>query len=239
MDLSSPRETMESGLNIVQNAYQTQVSILKNEINRLNKELEVKASTIKELEIFSQQLLIDNKKLHQQKEFLLEENNKIKSSNGIGLLHKPLLNDNNIAQNLKRKNMLKKNLLFSTQNQSTNVNNLSIDPPVIKNISIETPKMTLTSIKQKDNSFNSKSNKLIAVPSEKSIGNISSSQLSSEFIKKSKETLMHNEYLQLIDIVKKSNAKFITKQDTFNRITILLQNKYHDLYSDFKEIFSL
>lgn len=241
MESISPQETIESALKTVQNAYYTHVSILTNEINRLSKELEEKTTKIKEIEVFSQQLLIENKRLHRQVEKLLEENYKTNSSNSIGISQKLMLDNHNVnaVQNLKNKNIIKRNLIINNR-KGGNFNTLSIDPPVIKKISIETPKITMHSINQKDFFINSnRSNKLIWNSSQKSLGNVSTSQISTDFIKKAKVALEHDEYLQLIDIIKMSNEKVnISKQDTFKRITKLLKSKYYDLYSDFKDIFS-
>ena len=60
---------------------------------------------------------------------------------------------------------------------------------------------------------------------------------SSMFFKNCKKTMNKNEYRNLIDIVKLSNSKQITKEDTYLKITSLLDNKYPELSNEFKLLF--
>ena len=46
-----------------------------------------------------------------------------------------------------------------------------------------------------------------------------------------------NEYRNLIEIVKLSNLKKISKEETFLKITSLLDNKYPELSKEFKLLF--
>ena len=60
---------------------------------------------------------------------------------------------------------------------------------------------------------------------------------SSLFFKNCKKVMNKNEYRNLIEIVKLSNLKKISKEETFLKITSLLDNKYPELSKEFKLLF--
>ena len=60
---------------------------------------------------------------------------------------------------------------------------------------------------------------------------------SSMFFKKCKKVMNKNEYKNLLDIIKLSNAKKITKEETYLKITNLLVNNYPELSNEFKLLF--
>ena len=60
---------------------------------------------------------------------------------------------------------------------------------------------------------------------------------SSLFFKNCKKVMNKNEYRNLIEIVKLSNLKKLTKEETYLKITSLLDNKYPELSNEFKLLF--
>jgi len=60
---------------------------------------------------------------------------------------------------------------------------------------------------------------------------------SSMFFKNCKKVMNKNEYRNLIEIVKLSNSKKITKEETYLMITNLLENNYPELSNEFKLLF--
>ena len=60
---------------------------------------------------------------------------------------------------------------------------------------------------------------------------------SSMFFKNCKKIMKKDEYKNLIEIVKLSNAKKITKEETYLKITSLLDNNYPELSNEFKLLF--
>ena len=109
------------------------------------------------------------------------------------------------------------------KNNSTiidNMTNYSIEHNINKNYSIE----------QVDNS-----NMSIEKKSNKNLEGIKLH--SSMFFKKCKNVMNKNEYRNLIEIVKLSNLKKLTKEETYLRITSLLDNNYPELSNEFKLLF--
>ena len=60
---------------------------------------------------------------------------------------------------------------------------------------------------------------------------------SSMFFKNCKKIISKNEYKKLLEIVKLSNLKKISKEDTYLSITSLLEEKYPELSNEFKLLF--
>ena len=60
---------------------------------------------------------------------------------------------------------------------------------------------------------------------------------SSMFFKTCKKTMNKNEYRNLLDIIKLSNSKKITKEETYLKITNLLDKNYPELSNEFKLLF--
>ena len=60
---------------------------------------------------------------------------------------------------------------------------------------------------------------------------------SSMFFKNCKKVMSKNEYRKLLEIVKLSNLKKISKEDTYLSITSLLEEKYPELSNEFKLLF--
>jgi len=110
------------------------------------------------------------------------------------------------------------------KNNSTiidNMTNYSMEHNINKNYSIE----------QIDNSNISNDRKI-------NNNNLEGIKLhSSMFFKNCKKTMNKNEYRNLIEIVKLSNSKQITKEETYLKITSLLDNKYPELSNEFKLLF--
>ena len=101
-----------------------------------------------------------------------------------------------------------------------NMTNYSIEHNINRNYSIE----------QIDNSN-------ISID-KKSDKNLEGMKLhSSLFFKNCKKVMNKNEYRNLIEIVKLSNLKKISKEETFLKITSLLDNKYPELSKEFKLLF--
>ena len=57
------------------------------------------------------------------------------------------------------------------------------------------------------------------------------------FFKNCKKVMNKNEYRNLIEIVKLSNSKQISKEETYLMITNLLDNNYPELSNEFKLLF--
>ena len=102
-----------------------------------------------------------------------------------------------------------------------NITNYSLEHNINKNYSIE----------QIDNSN-------ISNEGKSRNNNVEGIKLhSSMFFKNCKKIMNKNEYRNLIEIVKLSNSKQITKEETYLKITSLLDNKYPELSNEFKLLF--
>ena len=100
---------------------------------------------------------------------------------------------------------------------------LSIEKNISKNYSIE---------QYEDSKLNSEREK------NNSKSNLEGIKLhSSLFFKNCKKIMNINEYKKLLEIVKLSNKKLISKEDTYLKITSLLDNNYPELSNEFKLLF--
>ena len=109
------------------------------------------------------------------------------------------------------------------KNNSTiidNMTNYSIEHNINKNYSLDLLNNSNKNIEKKNNT-NSEGIKLH----------------SSMFFKNCKKIMKKDEYKNLIEIVKLSNAKKITKEETYLKITSLLDNNYPELSNEFKLLF--
>ena len=104
-----------------------------------------------------------------------------------------------------------------------NMTSLSIEKNISKNYSIE---------QYEDSKLNSEREK------NNSKSNLEGIKLhSSLFFKNCKKIMNINEYKKLLEIVKLSNKKLISKEDTYLKITSLLDNNYPELSNEFKLLF--
>ena len=109
------------------------------------------------------------------------------------------------------------------KNNSTiidNMTNYSIEHNINKNYSLDLLNNSNKNIEKKNNT-NSEGIKLH----------------SSMFFKNCKKIMKKDEYKNLIEIVKLSNAKKITKEETYLKIASLLDNNYPELSNEFKLLF--
>jgi hypothetical protein len=159
------------------------------------------------------------------------------------------INKDNINIDLNDNNFLDDEFIIDNNNHKnlyTDINNKIFDN--ISNITNDINKFNLNSeLIQINNKLNiddkEKENKdtkenLTTNESAKQSKNKAGIKLhSSMFFQNCKKIISKNEYKKLLEIVKLSNLKKISKEDTYLSITSLLEEKYPELSNEFKLLF--
>lgn len=250
MSLSEQDKQMSSGIHMIQQAFQTQSIILNDEINLLRQQIESKNAKIEELDALSQNYLKDNKHLNQLVEKLIDENNKFKQLNGNNQQTKhETTPQSSYCYNIKKQYMSTQSsnaLRFNNQKMDNII--LSLDDSINKivktnvNHPIKKSVLGIAPLKRIDYSAsNIRANNQIddASSERRSEYTVKSKTqiVNTDFFKSCRSILKKVEYSQLIDIIKMSNAKMISKKETFVKIEKLLEAKYSELLKEFREIF--
>lgn len=245
-----PDKQMFSGIQMIQQAFKTQSNILTEEISHLHQQLELKNEKIEELELLSQNLIKDNKHLNQLVEKLMDENNKMNQLNGNNQQSKAESTpSNSYCYNLKKQNSNAQgsnalrfnnqkmdNIIFSLDDSINKIVKTNSNYPIKKSV------LSIAPLKRIDYSASNirVNDHTDDVSSERKSENTIKSKnqtVNTDFFKSCRSRLKKVEYSQLIDIVKISNAKIISKKETYTRIEKLLGSKYNELFKEFKEIF--
>ena len=163
-------------------------------------------------------------------------NNKINKDNiNFDLNDNNFLNDEFIIDNNNHKNFytdINNKIFDNISNIAKDINKFNLNSELFQ---INNNKLNID-IKEKENK-DTKEN-LTINESVKQNKNTAGIKLhSSMFFKNCKKIISKNEYKKLLEIVKLSNLKKISKEDTYLSITSLLEEKYPELSNEFKLLF--
>lgn len=261
---SEPESQFNNGIKMIVSAYETQTTLLSNEISMLNSELEKKNAKIAEMEELCASLLKEkseyeskmsslsstNAKLSHQIELLLSENKDLKNVKEqiISTIEK------NNTKTLERE-LSQPNILLYKSKSKSNIRNGSdfddmINTTAKKTKLVKQPKSTLANTLKKNWYTNStsmlqiKNNKQISQSARSSFSetyslNTNYGYSSSDFFKKCRCIVRNDEYNKIIEIVRMFNAKQISKEETYKSISnILSKGQYNELINDFDRLFS-
>lgn len=261
---SEPESQFNNGIKMIVSAYETQTSLLSNEISMLNAELEKKNAKIAEMEELCASLLKEkseyeskisslsstNAKLNHQIELLISENKDLKNVKEqiISTIEK------NNSKTLERE-LSQPNILLYKSKSKINIRNGSdfddmINTTAKKTKLVKQTKNTLGNSLKKNWYTNSTS--MLPIKSSNKVSQSARSSFSetyslnsnygyssSDFFKKCRCVMRSEEYNKMIEIVRMFNAKQISKEETYQNISnILSKGKYNELINDFDRLFS-
>lgn len=217
-------------LDILNQEYEYQKNTYAKEFNQMKEIINTKNSKIEEYKSKYDIIINENKKL---KSIIITLKNRIKS------LEQQLENLKNNQNNLILKQTEIRNHFDIDVSKAIN----NIDYLVKK----EMPKSTIATFnlepirkfdfdKIKERIENDNKNNIFL--RENNFDNLQSQKERNEFFNKCKKKMNPLDYANLISVVKLSNSNSISKNETYIRITNILDNKYPQISNLFKKLFS-
>lgn len=260
---SEPESQFNSGIKMIVSAYETQTSLLSNEIAVLNAELEKKnakiaemeelcASLLKEKNDFESKILnlnSENAKLNHKIEILKSENKKLKNVKEkiISTIEK------NNTKTLEREFSQPNILLYKSKSKSNIRNGRDFDEIINNTTARKTKLVKSTLANSLKKNWYTNSTSMLPINNNKEVSHSARSNFSetyslnsnygcssnSDFFKKCRYVMRNEEYNKMIEIVKMFNAKQISKEETYKNISNILSiGKYDELIIDFDRLFS-
>lgn len=266
---SEPELQFNNGIKMIVSAYETQTSLLSNEISMLTAELEKKNSKITEMEELCSSLLKEkseyeskisslsstNAQLTHELELLIKENKELKKVKEkiLSTLEKKENHSSKLERQLSQPQLLLKSKSKSIIRNGSDFDDLTNTSTPLLTTAKKT-KLTkqgrsalCSSIMYPKNRYYTNSSKQVSQSARNSFSETYSLNSNSgnnrnnstDFFKKCRIIMKSEEYNEMIEIVHMFNAKQISKEETYKKISDILSNgNYNELIIDFDCLFS-